>query len=234
MSTDNPPPPPAPPPMPPPGFPVWDASDLPGVVAEHTRKAALEVTRKFIERVDIKALDEMRKTLELPPETLGVLVEIHAKKLAELDRPPPNLLTQSRIGREVLPFSIGVSILPGQSAEIKARPQRMAFRPERVFISGADPAYKAPWWKRMWPWYSKPEHNGAADWLVNDIKIGGRSQFSQAGDIPGDMFGTTAIDSFVSFETAQLGMDVVIVVTYIGACPKGHRFYGAMIGTGDF
>ena len=49
---------------------------------------------------------------------------------------------------------------------------------------------------------------GAADWIVNDIKIGNRSQFSQAGDVPGDMFANTSIDSFVTFETAQTAMDV--------------------------
>jgi hypothetical protein len=45
------------------------------------------------------------------------------------------------------------------------------------------------------------------------------------------MFSSSAVDSFVSFETAQTAMDVVAVVTYIGANPNGQPFYAAMIGT---
>ena len=130
---------------------------------------------------------------------------------------PRNLLVQDpgpdRAGREVLPMSTGVAILPTQSAQITARPQRVAFRPERVFISAAGTS------------------GGAADWVVNDIKIGNRSQFSQSGDVPGDMFATNAIDGFVSFETAQTAMDVVMVVTYIGLNESGVPFFASIVGT---
>jgi len=125
-----------------------------------------------------------------------------------IDAPAPE-----RAGREVLPMSTGVAIQNSQSAQITARPQRVAFRPERVFISGAGTS------------------GGAADWIVNDIKIGNRSQFSQSGDVPGDMFATNAIDGFVSFETAQTAMDVVMVVTYIGTNEDGAAFYASIVGT---
>jgi hypothetical protein len=131
--------------------------------------------------------------------------------------PPRNALVEApgpdRAGREVLPMSTGVAILPTQSAQITARPQRVAFRPERVFISAAGTS------------------GGAADWVVNDIKIGNRSQFSQSGDVPGDMFATNAIDGFVSFETAQTAMDVVMVVTYIGLNESGVPFFASIVGT---
>jgi hypothetical protein len=131
--------------------------------------------------------------------------------------PPRNALVQApgpdRAGREVLPMSTGVPILPTQLAQITARPQRVAFRPERVFISAAGTS------------------GGAADWVVNDIKIGNRSQFSQSGDVPGDMFATNAIDGFVSFETAQTAMDVVMVVTYIGLNESGVPFFASIVGT---
>jgi hypothetical protein len=131
--------------------------------------------------------------------------------------PPRNALVEQagpdRAGREVLPMSTGVAILPTQSAQITARPQRVAFRPERVFISAAGTS------------------GGAADWVVNDIKIGNRSQFSQSGDVPGDMFATNAIDGFVSFETAQTAMDVVMVVTYIGLNESGVPFFASIVGT---
>jgi hypothetical protein len=66
---------------------------------------------------------------------------------------------------------------------------------------------------------------------VNDIKIGNRSQFVQSGDVPGDLFATNAIDTFVRFESAQTAMDVVVVVTYIGLNESGCPFFGAMVGT---
>jgi hypothetical protein len=202
------------------------APDMQRTIDEETRKAVLEGTRRFLDRVDVKALDEMRKSLELPPEALGALIEIHAKRIAESEMakyPAP--------GREVLPFSTGLRVLPGQTAEITARPQRCAFRPERLFVSDSFTEYKGPWWKRLSPWYKAPQLKGASDWVVNDIKIGNRSQFAQAGDIPADMFRSTAIDSFISFETAQTAMDIKILVTYIGAHPKGQPFYASMVGT---
>ena len=195
------------------------------IIAEHARKALLDATRGFLERVDVKALDEMRKELELPPEALGALIEIHAKKLAESEMP------RLRANREVLPFSTGVRVKPGSSAQITARPQRCEFRPERFFVSDSCSEYKAPWWKRLWPWYKAPFAKGASDWIINDIRVGARSQFCQAGDIPADMFRSSAIDSFVTFETAQIAMDVVVVVTYVGPNPEGECFYAAMIGT---
>lgn len=195
------------------------------VVAEHVRKAVLESTRRFLERVDVKALDEMRKSLDLPAEALGALIEIHAKKLAESEQRP------TKADREVLPLSTKERIKPGQCAEITARPQRVAFRPERVFVSDSCSEYKGPWWKRLWPWYKAPQLKGASDWVIHDIRIGNRSQFAQAGSIPADMFRSGAIDSFVTFETAQTAMDVKFIVEYIGANPKGEVFYASVLGT---
>jgi hypothetical protein len=71
---------------------------------------------------------------------------------------------------------------------------------------------------------------GAAAWLINDISIGNRSQFAQAGSLPGDMFSSSSIDSFVSFDTCQTAMDVTVSVTYEGDIPAGCPFYGSMLG----
>ena len=120
-----------------------------------------------------------------------------------IDRGPP-----TRADRVLLPMSSGVSILPNTSAQITSRPQNVAFRPERVIIGGT-----------------------AGDWIVNDIKVGNRSQFSQSGDVPGETFASTTIDSFVSFETVQTAMDFVMLVTYIGASESGAPFYCAVLGT---
>ena len=115
--------------------------------------------------------------------------------------------------RDILPMSTGVPILPTQSAQITGRPQCLVFQCNRFLISNAGTA------------------GGSADWIVNDIKIGNRSQFVQSGDVPGDLFATNAIDTFIRFESAQTAMDVVVVVTYIGLNESGAPFFGAMVGT---
>ena len=125
-----------------------------------------------------------------------------------IDAPMPE-----RANRDILPMSTGVPILPTQSAQITGRPQTMVFSINRFLISNAGTA------------------GGAADWIVNDIKIGNRSQFVQSGDVPGDLFAVNAIDTFVRFDTAQTAMDVVVVVTYIGLNECGAPFFGAMVGT---
>ena len=118
---------------------------------------------------------------------------------------------------EVLPISSGVPILPTQSAQIVARGHD-EFRPTRFIISSAGTS------------------GGAADWIVNDILIGGRSQFIESGDVPGDLFAADTIDGradiFVAFVEAALpDTDVVVIVTYIGPNEDGAPFFGAMIGS---
>ena len=114
----------------------------------------------------------------------------------------------SRADRVVLPMSSGVNILPNTSAQITSRPQNVAFRPERLIIGGTP-----------------------GDWIVNDVKVGNRSQFSQSGDVPGEMFAATTIDSFVSFETVQTAMDFVVLVTFVGASESGSPFVCGVLGT---
>jgi hypothetical protein len=129
-------------------------------------------------------------------------------RAAVVDAPLP-----TQANRDILPMSTGVPILPTQSAQITGRPQTLVFKIGRFVISNAGTA------------------GGAADWIVNDVKIGNVSQFVQSGDVPGDMFATNAIDTFVRFAPAQTAMDVVVVVTYIGLNESGCPFFGAMVGT---
>ena len=129
-------------------------------------------------------------------------------RAAVVDAPLP-----TQANRDILPMSTGVPILPTQSAQITGRPQTLVFKIGRFVISNAGTA------------------GGSADWIVNDIKIGNVSQFVQSGDVPGDMFATNAIDTFVRFASAQTAMDVVVVVTYIGLNESGCPFFGAMVGT---
>ncbi len=125
--------------------------------------------------------------------------------------PPRNLLVDrpgpTGADRVILPMSSGVNILPNTSAQITSRPQNYAFRPERCIISQAD------------------------QWVINDIKVGNMSQFSQSGDVPGEMFGATTIDGFVKFTTCQTAMDFVIVTTFVGASESGAPFVCGVLGT---
>ena len=147
-----------------------------------------------------------------PPMPMGPPQEAYPwpfpPRAAVVEAPLP-----TQANRDILPMSTGVPILPTQSAQITGRPQTLVFKIGRFVISNAGTS------------------GGAADWIVNDIKIGNRSQFVQSGDVPGDLFATNAIDTFVRFDTAQTAMDVVVVVTYIGMNESGCPFFGAMVGT---
>ena len=125
-----------------------------------------------------------------------------------VDAPPP-----THANHTILPMSTGVPILPTQAAQITGRPQVEAYRVDQYKVSNAGTA------------------GGAADWIVNNILIGNRSQFVQSGDVPGDLFATNAVGTFVRFDTAQTVMDIVVVVTYIGLNESGCPFFSAMIGT---
>ena len=154
-----------------------------------------------------------------PPEMMGPPMTPYP--MAYMPPPPPEYYAPiaprnamvdyagpSRADRVVLPMSSGTNILPNTSAQITARPQNVAFRPERLIIGGTP-----------------------ADWIVNDIKVGNRSQFSQSGDVPGEMFAATTIDSFVSFETVQTAMDFVVLVTFVGSSESGAPFVCGVLGT---
>lgn len=124
--------------------------------------------------------------------------------------------------RDILPMSTGMPILPTQSAQIFGHPKQTVYKIGHLLISNAGTA------------------GGAADWIVNDIEIGGVSQFKQCGDAPGDMFAPNAIgmfapnaiDAFVRFVPVQPEMDaIVLTVTYIGSNSGGCPFFGAFLGT---
>jgi len=152
-----------------------------------------------------------------PPMPMAPPPPMPAAPPAEFPWPPRAAVVDAPLptqaNRDILPMSTGVPILPTQSAQITGRPQTLVFKIGRFVISNAGTA------------------GGSADWIVNDIKIGNRSQFVQSGDVPGDLFATNAIDTFVRFESAQTAMDVVVVVTYIGLNESGCPFFGAMVGT---
>jgi hypothetical protein len=136
---------------------------------------------------------------------------------------------------EILPFSSDNLIPPAMSAQITARPQRNLFRPRYLILAKATAM--------------------AID--VIDIRVGNRSQFGQSGSVPGEMFAVDAPEAAfhsapgadegivytlhinargverlplpIDFETVQLSMDLVVVITNISDAPI--RFRGAFIGS---
>ncbi len=156
-----------------------------------------------------------------PPQDLGPPEHRHRHHRHWRERggqsfgfPPRNALVDypgpSRAERVVLPMSSGVNILPNTSAQITSRPQTVAFRPERMIIGG-----------------------NAGDWIINDIRINGKSQLRRGTDIPGEMFSATTIDSIVSFETVQVAMDFVVLVTFVGASDSGAPFICGVLGNAE-
>ena len=124
--------------------------------------------------------------------------------------PPRNALVDrqgpSRADRILLPMSSSGNVTG--SATITARPQNVAYRPERIVIGGTP-----------------------ANWTISDIKVGNRSQLSQAGDLPGELFANNTVDTYVSMETVQTAMDFVIQVTFIGTNSAGEQFRAGVVGT---
>jgi hypothetical protein len=71
--------------------------------------------------------------------------------------------------------------------------------------------------------------NDGADWTVHDVRVDSSSVFMRPGDpIPGDMFSTSAIDTFVTFVPGKL---LEIDVQYNGAAPAGIPFVGRILGS---
>ncbi len=113
--------------------------------------------------------------------------------------------------RVVLPLTSGVNVLPDPktcTAQITSRAQNGAFRPERIVIGG-----------------------NPSDWIVNDIRIRNVTQFVQSGDVPGEMFASSAIDCFLRMDAVGRGDEFQIVATYIGDRSDGAPFICGVLGT---
>lgn len=111
-----------------------------------------------------------------------------------------------RARRQPLGMNSTGTVAASSSAIITARPQTMAFKPDRLII----PATIAPMF------------------TVNDIKVGNRSQLPQNGDLPGEAFLPNTEGAMLDFDTCQTSQDLILVVTNIsgGALQFRACFYG--------
>jgi hypothetical protein len=90
-----------------------------------------------------------------------------------------------------LPMSTSMSVLPTGHAQITGRPQTgVAFLPERIVIADS------------------------ANWIVNDIKIGNASRFTQSGDVPALAFDSRTVGSHVRLGPVQPSQDFIVVTTH--------------------
>lgn len=106
----------------------------------------------------------------------------------------------------------GAYEVPRNLFTITVRPQQTAFKPDRLLVM---------------------DRCANEDWFIHDIKIGHRSQLLAPDPIPASMFaaiggGNAALD----FEVAGVGIDVQLVVEYVGDAPEGAPFWATFIGTG--
>lgn len=95
----------------------------------------------------------------------------------------------------------------GDSATIPAAPQNL-FRAERLVIP-SDIAF---------------------DFGIQDIKVGNQSQFAQSVEVPGAVFTEVSIDTNVTFDTAEIGNQISILVRNKGT-EDNLEFTAAALGT---
>jgi hypothetical protein len=197
-------------------------------ITEEDRKRALSAMEEFLKKIDVQQIDQMRRRFELPPESIGFLVDLYVSKLNQpfehRSAFPVSSAGPTLANREVLP--IGTSnpesildkdlpkgiVLPEQTVSIKM-PVKGPMRPARLMVSNAGTA------------------GGAADWIICDIKLDGKSQFLQSGNVPGDLFATNAIDTFLRWQMCR--EQVEVIVQYIGLNKEGCPFFGALVGEAD-
>ena len=120
--------------------------------------------------------------------------------------PPPQRPT-------VVPIASKIALTPLIKTTLTVRAQNAPFQLERIEIQDGETP------------------GGSADWLVDDLRVNGRSQFAQPGSIPGDMFSTSAIDSFVQIEECDAGNAIELDVIYIGLNESGEPFAARLEGT---
>lgn len=125
---------------------------------------------------------------------------------AAIGSPPPQRPT-------IVPIASKISLKPLLKTTITARVQSAPFQMDRLEIQNGETP------------------GGAADWIVNDLRINSRSQFKQSGDVPGDLFSTKSIDSFIKLEACAIDNTIELDLTYIGLNEDGDIFTARLEGT---
>ena len=102
-------------------------------------------------------------------------------------------------------FDSGIVVPPGGTATITQRPQ-VPFRPQRLVVPS----------------------DFAGVFLIQDLKVGNKSQLAANSALPARMFQEDATDSLLLLDTATPALDVVLIVTNIGGA--NQRFTAGIKG----
>jgi hypothetical protein len=108
--------------------------------------------------------------------------------------------------RLVLGMSSTGAVPAGAVVSITARPQNLAFKPQRIVI----PSTIAP------------------DFLITDIKVGNVSQVVQSSTLPAEAFTQQLFDGMMEMDTVQTSQDFVLQVQNIAGAPR--NFNAAVYG----
>lgn len=108
--------------------------------------------------------------------------------------------------RLVLGMSSTGAVPAGAVSSITARPQNLAFKPQRIVI----PSTIAP------------------DFLITDIKVGNVSQVVQSSTLPAEAFTQQLFDGMMEMDTVQTSQDFVLQVQNIAGAPR--NFNAAVYG----
>jgi len=112
---------------------------------------------------------------------------------------------QDQRRRKVLPVP-ATSVAAGASAVVTIETQE-TYRPERLIVASAI----------------------AGSFLITDIVVGTRSQFSTPGDCPSEIFSPDAVDANVHFDTLNVGAKMTMRITNFSAVLAVFR--AAFLGT---
>ena len=138
----------------------------------------------------------------------GMSSDLHAALAAK--KAKAGLLVQEQqpgaTRRLVLGMSSTGAVAAGAVVSITARPQNLAFKPQRIVI----PSTIAP------------------DFLITDIKVGNVSQVVQSSTLPAEAFTQQLFDGMMEMDTVQTSQDFVLQVQNIAGAPR--NFNAAVYG----
>jgi hypothetical protein len=123
-------------------------------------------------------------------------------------RPATQLVRQGYDHARKFPLPLGSQTIgAGATVNVIGRPQ-IPFRVERLVTTGV------------------------AGLLIDDVRVGNKSQLPQAGALPNEIFGFTAVAVALMGDTAAPAMDVTVVVR--NPTGGGLVFAGAIIGAAAY
>ena len=138
----------------------------------------------------------------------GQSADLHAALAAK--KAKAGLLVQEQqpgaTRRLVLGMASTGAVPAGAVVSITARPQNLAFKPQRIVI----PSTIAP------------------DFLITDIKVGNVSQVVQSSTLPAEAFTQQLFDGMMEMDTVQTSQDFVLQVQNIAGAPR--NFNAAVYG----